>query len=222
MNRYKLTGTTNDSQTDGGKPGACVQPTPKGRAVDAPGAEPETLGVGGVPEDAQELGGLGVENSVGSDAGWFTCATRIKSMITLPKVTGYATLLFLGILLWYRIYPYDPVQFNQLPIPVLNENNEVRAGEILYLQMDFDKTDGCENVQGKFYLVDGLVLEMNVPTITRPVGDNQFIREVPMPTVAPVGPNRHIRIEYSCQPNPIRTIYYSWDTEQFTVLPKEE
>lgn len=212
----------NDSQANGGEPTKCVQPTPERRAVDAPGAEPETVGVGGISQDAQGVVGLGVENSVGSDAGWFTGATRIKSMITLPRITGYAVLLFLGILLWYRLYPYDPIHFNQLPIPVLNENNEVHAGENLLLFMDFEKLDGCENIQSKFYLVDGFVLEMTTSTVTRPVGKNQFLREIPIPPAAPTGPDRHIRIEYSCQPNPIRTIYYSWDTEQFTVLPKEE
>jgi hypothetical protein len=102
----------------------------------------------------------------------------------------------------------------------MNENNEVKQGENLVLLFDFERGQ-CSDPQARFYLVDGFVLEMNTRVISRPEGSNKYLREILVPTSAPVGENRHIQIEYSCRPNPIRKIYYTWRTEPFNILPSE-
>ena len=213
--------TGHDTERDNKSITTPVRPAPEGRGVSPLQDQRQVGGLGEVPEKNTDVDRLGVDDNSGGGTRRFACITWIKSMISLPKVTGYALLLFIFVLAWYRLYPYDPIQFNSLPVPVLNENNEVRHGENLELYFDLFKEDGCQSVETTWFLVDGFVIQMNVGAGTLPAGLTQKSILVPMPTSAPVGENRHIKIEYSCEPNPVRRIEYIFETERFNILPSE-
>lgn len=213
-------GTGHDTERDNQPITTSVRPAPEGRGVSTLEDQRQTGGHGGVSKEDTKMDRLGADDhSRGSTRG-ASCACWIKNMISLPKITGIALLLFLGLVTWYLLYPYNPIQMNTLPIPVMNENNEVKQGENLFLLFDFERGQ-CSDPDANFYLVDGFVLEINTQAISRPEGSNKYLREIPIPNDAFVGENRHIQIEYSCRPNPIRKIYYTWITEPFNILPSE-
>lgn len=216
QSKHDNQGTRDTTPTKTGQPLGAVKPIlSKDRS--------KNNGGGGVANQNPRVDQLGTQNNFKHNPTRLALACHsISKMITLPKLTGYALLLFIAVVSFMLFYPYDPIKFNQLPIPVLNENNEVRAGEELILYMDYVKEYQCDLVEANYYLIDGFVIKMNVDSRVRPVGENKTPRIIPIPTSAPVGEDRHIQIDYSCKPNPLRTIYYTWTTEEFNILPGKE
>jgi len=212
-----------DDKRVSGEPSSKTKHTPGGGKPIASEDRSSTNGSGAISTSAKGVDKLGTKNNPKHDPTRLIIAcNRISNMITLPKLTGYALLLFIAVVSYMLFFPFDPIKFNQLPIPVLNENKEVRAGDDLVLLMDYSKDYQCDLVEAEYFLIDGFVIKMNVDSRVRPVGENKTPRIIPIPTSAPVGTERHIQIDYSCKPNPLRTIYYTWTTEEFNILPGKE
>lgn len=119
-------------------------------------------------------------------------------------------------------YPFDVVTMTldengKLPI----KSNKVVAGENLTILMEFEKKMNC-SPSIEYFLVDGFVLKLSENDITRPIGNNKFERQIQIPESAPIEQKVHIRIEYACELNKLRTVYYTWDTEDFEILAKEQ
>jgi hypothetical protein len=127
-----------------------------------------------------------------------------------------ATMLLFG---FWLFYPYNPIEYNVLPYPVLNENHQVRPGQILEYTVDYCKyTDVYPEVIKRY--VDGLIYE-------QPAGRGlvyegcrvQIVDNLVPSTLLPGYYRMQVIIEYKM--NPIRTITYTNETEAFEVLPKE-
>lgn len=119
---------------------------------------------------------------------------------------------------YYLMFPFQIIDMKlneNGKLPVLSD--KVVAGEDLVVLMEFDKKMNC-TPDITYYLVDGFVLRLSDTGITRPVGKNSFERHITIPAVAPADMKVHLRIEYSCELNKLRTIHYSWDTEDFEIL----
>ncbi len=157
---------------------------------------------------------VGIENHSGSNACRYYGTSRNKKMITLEWATFVSALLFMSMVAFYLFYPFQPVQLLTDPIPVVNK--QVKAGETVTLKINFDKRMNI-NPQITYYLVDGFVLELSQASVSRAIGQNAVTREILIPQTSTKG-MRKIRIELDYKINILRTVHYSWDSEEFEVI----
>jgi len=140
----------------------------------------------------------------------------LENMITLPKITMVTFLIVISVIAYYLFYPHQVVdmKLNNGKIPVIND--QVMAGTDVQLYLDFEKKIDCKP-EIEWYLVDGFVSLLSDGGIRRPLGKQSFVRLLHIPETAPKT-KVHLRIEYKCKINPLKTIYYSWDTEDFQII----
>ena len=140
----------------------------------------------------------------------------------LPIVAYVTILISLGLMIlfgFWMLYPYNPIVYNKLPYPVLNENHQVRQGQILSYSVDYCKyTDIYPTVIKRY--VDGLVFETLAGRGVVYEGCRVQVVDNLVPlTLIPGHYRMQVLIEYKM--NPVRVITYTNETEAFEVLPKE-
>lgn len=166
---------------------------------------------------AQQLVRLATKNFILSHHNKFISFNWFRKLVSLPSLTMISFLIFLGLIAYYLFYPYNLIDMtlnDNGKIPVVEK--QIQPGQSITLLMEFDKSYEC-SPHIDWYLVDGFVLLLADGGIARPTGFNVLARTVKIPDTAPQT-RVHLRIEYSCQINPLRTINYSWDTEEFEIL----
>lgn len=141
--------------------------------------------------------------------------SRNSEMKLLMRLTSISILIVMSLFFYWSFWPFQPI-IMETPIKVITK--QVKAGETVLLDMQFDKKSNC-TPEIKWYLVNGFVLRLSDSGVKRPLGQQNYIREVSIPETAPTH-KVHLRIEYSCRVNPLRVISYSWDSEEFEVISK--
>ena len=129
-------------------------------------------------------------------------------------------ILFLLVGAYWLLYPYQPVTLEQDKMVILNENKEVVSGNNVEFNAKFRKSSNVKPT-ATYYLVDGVVSELKVATINRPVGDNSLNREIYIPIHTGSG-TYHLQIDLEYKVNPLRTLTYSWVSEDFEVINKND
>lgn len=140
--------------------------------------------------------------------------SRNSEMKLLMRLTSVSIITLMCIFFYWSFWPFEPIRM-QTPIQVLTP--QVKAGESVTLNMNFNKRSDC-TPEIKWYLVDGFILKLSDSGVRRPKGEQNYVREILIPESAPIEKMVHLRIEYSCRVNPLRVINYSWDTEQFEII----
>jgi hypothetical protein len=127
-------------------------------------------------------------------------------------ILGYITL---GVVLFWLLYPYQVVKYNQLPIPVLNK--VVKAGEAVELLHDFCKFSNVR-LTADVSIEDGVI--QTYPTLNNftPKGCYQRVSRHFIPEFMKEGEKARIHYTLYYKVNPIRTIEYQLYSEQFTIL----
>lgn len=150
------------------------------------------------------------------------CFKEMKNLTTKQKVinclsfgTIAISFILLFTVLYWLIYPYNPLVINQRPLKVLTK--EVKQGDILIFEMDYCKnTDTPVRISRRFkdtiiYTIPDLITADNkegcrISTITEKIPDN-------LPTGEYV-----MTFYYHYQMNPLREIIVSTHTQKFTVI----
>lgn len=139
----------------------------------------------------------------------------INDIEFLAKATLLMAIGFGFLILFWLFYPYQPVVLNHPPT-IMNENKQVKAGELVEIHLDFDKKMNVTPTT-TWYLINGYVLELAETSVVRPLGVNQTSAFKLIPISTFVGTHRvQIQLEYKV--NPIRTIEYTWVTDEFEVI----
>lgn len=141
----------------------------------------------------------------------------MRSNTILEKITGVVFLIFVGVLLYYSFYPFKITQLNSIGI----DKAEYCRGEYIQIEMDFQKN---MNVEAKvtWYIVDGIVYELDSPGISRPVGENHIIVSKQIPhSILPGRYNLRVTQKYNVHPLH-KPIINTWNTPTFEVLPAED
>lgn len=126
---------------------------------------------------------------------------------------GMGIITVLTVLFWL-LYPYNPIVFNDSVFPILNKT--VKAGGRLSYTSDYCKYTNLTAVVSRTF-VNGLIF-ITPPSITkRPSGCHMISVEVPIPHELPPG-KYHLENIYSYQVNPIRTVTVFQNTEEFEVV----
>lgn len=131
-------------------------------------------------------------------------------------VTIYGTTLFM----FWRLYPYKTADV-QVPVTILNYENEVKAGGEIELLVFFDKyTDVTPDAQRSVICPSGAVYSVT-PVETsnsRPRGDDRFAMPVfRLQQNAKPEDNCFFQFTLSYQMNPIRVIVKEWISEPLDI-----
>lgn len=157
---------------------------------------------------------MGIKDNFGSYVSRYSCPAWIQKLMTLESVTFASILLFLGMVFYYLFFPFNPMTLLDDPIEVVQE--QVKAGEPVTLLIHFDKKmDLVPKIT--YYLVDGFVLELEQSSVSQAVGEKTVMRQILIPESSTKG-IRKIRIQLEYKINILRTVYYSWDSEEFEVI----
>lgn len=136
------------------------------------------------------------------------------------NLVSYLTLLFafiiLATIIVWEIYPYNPVEYKNIPFPILNENKTVKKGDHVFYEIDACKyTDQVPELV-KFF-VDGVAFETPKTVGVVMEGCRKVVADVYVPHTMPTG-EFHLRLVVTYKPNPIRTIVFDNYSENFTIV----
>jgi hypothetical protein len=127
------------------------------------------------------------------------------------------TAAFIVWVLWAVLWPFQPMISHLNPLPILNPGRVVRAGETLLVGQKFTKTTDAPSRTSRL-LKNGMVYNLPDIVIQRPAGDYAFTSG--MTTIPEEMKPGIYTLEYvlSYDVNPLRTINYRIETEQFRVV----
>jgi len=135
----------------------------------------------------------------------------------LETLTAIVFIIFVGIILYYSFYPFKVTTLNSIGI----DSAEYCRGEWVQIELNFTKHMDIQ-AQIKWYIVDGIVYELESPGVSRPIGENFLViaKQVPY-SILPGKYN--MRIEATYQVHPLhKTIINTWNTPTFTVLDAKD
>ena len=128
-----------------------------------------------------------------------------------------AAFLLWGI--WCLVWPVTPIVYHKNPIPVLNANKSVNAGELLLVDLDFTKYVSVPSRTSRL-LKNGLIYNLPDILVQRAPGRYHFTSA--MTTIPDELPSGIYTLEYvfSYDVNPLKTVTYTISTEAFSVRAK--
>lgn len=135
----------------------------------------------------------------------------------LEYLTAFVFLVFVGTMLYYIYYPFKVTTLNTIGIDAA----AYCRGEWVEVEMSFVKhMDVVADV--RWYIVDGIVYELDSPGISRPVGDNHFVVSKQIPLSILPG-KYHLRTEMEYNVHPFhQAIINTWNTPTFIIKPDSE
>ena len=143
-------------------------------------------------------------------------------MRKILNIIGYITVLtalaLVSVLLFWLLYPYEPVIINREPLEVVTK--QVKAGDYLYY-----KVDRCRNNDSVViiatYLVDHIQIPYPTTSVRGTIGCEIKEYNILIPANAVPGAYT-LHFTYEFQVNPIRRIINDVQSEPFEVLPCEQ
>lgn len=137
---------------------------------------------------------------------------RILNLVSY--FTLLASLIFIVVVSFWAIYPYDITDFKNSPFPV--NSKVVKQGDEISYTVNYCKHLPMESFVTRQFVDDILFA---VPGIYTNVSTGCHIQDASLmiPKTLPVG-KYHVNLSYSYHPNPIRTITISARTEDFEVV----
>lgn len=136
----------------------------------------------------------------------------MKKNTLLETITAITFFTFIGVFLYYAFYPFKVTTLNSIGI----DKAEYCRGEWVKIDIDFQKHMDIQ-AEIKWYIVDGIVYQLDSPGISRPAGQNIITVSKQVPhSILPGVYNMRIEMKYMVHPlhNPIIT---SWNTPKFIV-----
>ena len=122
--------------------------------------------------------------------------------------------LFLAVIFYWLLYPYNPLVINQRPLPIVNK--EVKKGDIVEYTFDYCKnTDMHTHVNKKFS--DGIEFALPEYDLSNPSGCRVQNIVTEIPHTLPEG-EYIIVATYTYDVNPLRRIVIKTHTEKFKVV----
>ena len=144
----------------------------------------------------------------------------MKSDKILQLLIWFVILTALGLMLtaiFWLTHPYNPIEFKDKVLPVLNEKKQVKSGDYLLISLDYCKsTNEIPLVTRTF--ADGILYDTPIaPVSYKGTGCGKIVVQVYVPKALPVGIYT-LKNSYIYQVNPIRKLEVHIDTEQFTIV----
>jgi hypothetical protein len=136
----------------------------------------------------------------------------------LETITAITFLIFVGVIIFYSSYPFKVTTLESIGI----DSDKYCRGDIVSVEMKFQKHLDVSPDSITWYIVDGVVFELEQPGTARPKGDNHVISSKQIPhSILPGKYKMRVVTEYTVHPlHPI--IKNTWDTPIFEVLGNED
>jgi len=131
---------------------------------------------------------------------------------SLEKMTVFLFALFIGVLLYFMLYPFNPATLKSFK----TEKTLYKRGEEAIIELKFNKHMNV-TPKTKWSIVDGVVYELNTPGQARPTGQQTTYTSKTIPLSIMPG-KYHFRVELEYNVHPLhQIIYYVWNSNDFTV-----
>lgn len=137
----------------------------------------------------------------------------MRNNTMLEKLTAIAFLLLVGVLSFYAFYPFKPVELRSFAI----NKDTYCLGEFAEVTIEFTKNIDAK-AEIEWYIVDGIIFQLDSPGISRPVGENVSYSTKQIPLSLNPGKYR-FRIEIYHDIHPTRQpIHTTWESPWFEVI----
>jgi hypothetical protein len=137
-----------------------------------------------------------------------------KIMYIIAGIIILSSIALVGTLIFWKIYPYEPLKINTQPLRVLTK--EVRGGDILIYEIDYCKlSDRTVRISRSF--IDGITFSTPDFRTKNLLGCRTSFVSIEVPPTLPAG-KYYLKIDYTYQVNPIREVVVNALTERFTVI----
>ena len=151
------------------------------------------------------------------------CKPNMKLINKKDKSITIATFVSLGVgfifvllVLFWLIFPYEPLSINNHPYPVLNR--EVKKGDVLLFEVDYCKfTNKKATITRRF--TDSLLYVMPDITAVNEMGCRRQLVSEEIPQNLPSG-EYVIDFYYTYKVNPIREVTVHARTQKFQVIER--
>lgn len=131
----------------------------------------------------------------------------------LEKITAIVFLIFVGVVSYYAFYPFNPVTLNSIGI----DRVEYCKGDWAEVELNFTKHMDVQ-AEVQWYIVDGIIYQLDSPGISRPLGNNNIVvtKQIPI-SLLPGEYNLRVELVYRIYPFH-QPIVVAWDTPKFNVI----
>ena len=135
----------------------------------------------------------------------------------LEILTVFVFLLFVGLIAYYAFYPFKVTQLHSISI----NSPEYCLEELVNIEIDFTKYMDI-TAEIRWFIVDGIIIELDSPGVSRPIGQNRVVVSKFIPrTILPGTYNFRVQSTYNIHPLRTPTVV-SWDTPKFEVIDCEK
>lgn len=139
---------------------------------------------------------------------------KIINLVSLVTVVVFNIIILISV--YWLIYPYKPIEFNNLPHKIVNENKTVKSGGYLIYNTEYCKYSDLIPLVTKHY-VDGFLYTVPQEVASfKGKGCGKTQVQIYVPKALPKG-EYYIEIKYRYKVNPIRDIDITTKTEKFIV-----
>ena len=104
---------------------------------------------------------------------------KLLSLEILGMFTLGVILACIVYIIYMTTYQFDVLTLNKDPMPVDVET--VKAGEHIHVDIDFTKNYNFNASDITYNLVNGVIYELSDKAVARPVGDNEYVKEIDIP-----------------------------------------
>lgn len=131
----------------------------------------------------------------------------------LERTTAIAFMVFIGVYLFFSFYPFRTVTLHSFEL----DKTTYKKGEYVQVSLKFDKHINTK-AKVQWYIVDGIVYQLDSPGISRPKGKNEV--EVKKQVPESILPGKyHLRVEMEYNIHPLhQPINVSWNSPEFEVI----
>jgi hypothetical protein len=130
------------------------------------------------------------------------------------------SVLLLGQILFWLLYPYPMVTYDHKPFHIVESPKAAYQGGHLSYEYAYTKPRQYTTTVTKQF-VDGIVFQSESLVTLRPIGHAHVVSEIPVPYTLPPGRYK-LRITATYKLNPIRSVTQISETEQFLVMESPE
>jgi len=139
-----------------------------------------------------------------------------KSITIATFVSLGVSFIFVLLVLFWLIFPYEPLSINNHPYPVITK--EVKKGDVLLFEVDYCKlTDKKATITRRF--IDSLLYVMPDITAVNEMGCRRQLVSEEIPQNLPAG-EYVMDFYYTYKVNPIREVTVHARTQKFQVIER--
>lgn len=135
-----------------------------------------------------------------------------KYIFTAIKVANLIIILFLAVVLFWFVYPYNPLVFKEKFTPT---QKSFAQGSILWYRSNYCKFTALSTIVSRSF-VDGIIYTTPTIIAKREQGCHNTVMGIAIPKELPIG-TYHLENIYTYQMNPVRVVQIKQSSSNFEI-----